>query len=181
MLTTVSVQPLADRNFRQTNILHDGPDDSQATGFCRESIDLIGALPHIAKEAFNRVGAANVAMHDRWKGIKGQHMLFILAQAANSFWIALLVFGLEGRQIEQGIFFFLLLKDSCQFCCHLLPLPVGNGVHDVALFVDQAALTGRRGEQGGNRRQQSIMPIGDNQINFSHSTSTQILDEATAA
>src|SRR6266849_8624487 len=106
-------------------------------------------------------------------------MLFILGQAVNSFWIALLVFGLEGRQVEQGIFFFLLLEDSCQFCCHLLPLPVGNGVHDIALFVNQAALTGRRAEQGGNRRQQSIMPIGDNQINFSHSTSTQILDEAT--
>src|SRR6266436_7284819 len=55
MLTTVSVQPLADRNFRQTNILHDGPDDRQARRLGRESIDLIGALSHIAKEAFNRV------------------------------------------------------------------------------------------------------------------------------
>ena len=77
MLTTISVQPLADRNFRQTNILHDGPNDRQATGFGRESIDLIGALPDIAKEAFNGVGTANIAMHDRWKGIKGQQMLFI--------------------------------------------------------------------------------------------------------
>ena len=47
-----------------------------------------------------------------------------------------------------------------------------NGVHDIALFVDQTTLTARRGEQGGNRRQQSIMPSGDNQINFCHSTGT---------
>ena len=110
MRTTVTVQPLADRNFRQTNILHDGPDDSQATGFCRESVDLIGALPDIAKEAFNRVGAANVAMHDRWKGIKCQQMLFIFTEAADGFGIALLVFGLESRSIEQRILFLLLLE-----------------------------------------------------------------------
>src|SRR5207245_6376036 len=65
MLTTVSVQPLADGNLWQTNILHHGPDDRQTAGFRRESVDLIGALAHIAKQAFNRIGAANVAVHDR--------------------------------------------------------------------------------------------------------------------
>ena len=79
ILTTVSVQPLAGRNLWQADILHHCPHDGQATGFCREGINLIGALSHIAKEAFNRVGTANVAMHDRWKGIKGQQMLLILA------------------------------------------------------------------------------------------------------
>ncbi len=73
----VADQPLADWNLRQANILHHGPDDRHTTGFRREDINLIGALPHIAKQAFNRIGAANVAMHDGWKGIKGQHMLFI--------------------------------------------------------------------------------------------------------
>jgi hypothetical protein len=97
---------LRDRNFGQLDILHNGPNDGQTTGFRRKSINLIGALSNIAKKAL-------------------------------------------------------------------------NGVHDIALFVDQTALTERRGEQGGNRRQQSIMPSGDNQINFRHSTGTQILDKAT--
>jgi hypothetical protein len=48
-----------------------------AAGFGREDVDLIGTLPHIAQQAFNRIGAANVTVHDWWKGIKGQQMLFI--------------------------------------------------------------------------------------------------------
>jgi hypothetical protein len=100
------VSLLRDRNFGQVDILHNGPNDGQTTGFRRKSINLIGALSNIAKKAL-------------------------------------------------------------------------NGVHDIALFVDQTTLTERRGEQGGNRRQHSIMPSGDNQINFRHSTDTQILDQAT--
>ena len=79
----ISTELLADRNLGQANILHDGPDDGQATGFGREGIDLIGALPDIAKQAFNGIGAANVAMHDRWEGIKRQQMFFIFAEAAH--------------------------------------------------------------------------------------------------
>ncbi len=75
--TASRVQPLADGNLRQANILHHGPDDRHTAGFGREDVDLIGALPHIAKQAFNRIGAANVPVHDWWKGIKGQQMLFI--------------------------------------------------------------------------------------------------------
>jgi hypothetical protein len=42
---------LADWNLGQAHILHDGPDNGHATGLRREGIDLISALPHIAKEA----------------------------------------------------------------------------------------------------------------------------------
>ena len=70
--TAMCISPLADRDLWQANILHDGPDDGQTRRFGREGIDLIGALPHIAKQAFNGIGAANVAMHDWRKGIKGQ-------------------------------------------------------------------------------------------------------------
>ncbi len=91
--TALCISPLADRDLWQPNILHDGPDDGQTRRLGREGINLIGALPHEASQAFNRIGAANVAMHDRREGIKRQHMLFIDASAADGFGIALLVFG----------------------------------------------------------------------------------------
>ncbi len=38
----VALQPLADGNLRQANILHHGPDDRHTTGFRREDVNLIG-------------------------------------------------------------------------------------------------------------------------------------------
>ncbi len=38
------------RNFVQANILHSGPHNRQATALCGEDVDLIGALPDIAKQ-----------------------------------------------------------------------------------------------------------------------------------
>ena len=90
---SIRAQLLADRNLRQVDILHHRPDDGQATGFCCEGINLIGALPNIAKETFNGIGAANVAMHDRREGREREEVLFVFAEAANGLWIALLVFG----------------------------------------------------------------------------------------
>ncbi len=77
----------------KTDILHHGPDTSETTGFRCERINLIGALSHIAKKAFNGIGAANVAMPDQRFGIKRQQMLFIFTEAANGFGVALAVFG----------------------------------------------------------------------------------------
>jgi hypothetical protein len=57
------------------DILHNGPHNGEAARFCGKGINLIGSLPHIAKETFNGIGTANVAMHDRWKRIKRQQML----------------------------------------------------------------------------------------------------------
>jgi hypothetical protein len=59
------------------NSLHDSPDDTQATCFRRKGVNGISAPPHIAKETFNRIRTANVAMHDLWEGIKGQEVRFI--------------------------------------------------------------------------------------------------------
>ena len=58
------LEQLADRNLGQANILHHGPDDGQATRFGRKGVNVIGALPHIAKQAFDGVRAANGTVHD---------------------------------------------------------------------------------------------------------------------
>ena len=63
------------------------------------------------EEALNRVRRANVAMHHLGKSIKREQMLFIFTQAADSFGIAFLVFGLKSRQIEECILLLLLLED----------------------------------------------------------------------
>ena len=49
--TAMSASPLRNRNLGQTDILHDSPDNGETTGFRGEGINLIAALPHIAKEA----------------------------------------------------------------------------------------------------------------------------------
>jgi hypothetical protein len=74
----------------QVYILHDRADDGPTTGFCGEGINLISSLANIAKEAFNGVGTPNIAVYRWWKRIKRQEMFFILAEAADSFGIALL-------------------------------------------------------------------------------------------
>jgi hypothetical protein len=91
--TALSASPLRNGNLGQTDILHDSPDNGETTGFRGEGINLIGALPHIAKEAFNGIGRANGAMHDRRKRIKSQQVLFIFAQAPDSFRVAQAIFG----------------------------------------------------------------------------------------
>jgi len=97
LLSPIALQWLADWDLGQANILHHSPDDGQATRFGREDINLVGALAHIAKQAFNGIGAADVAVHDRREGIERQEMLFILAEAAHRFGIALLNEYLETR------------------------------------------------------------------------------------
>src|SRR5690242_12929308 len=67
--TTMSREPLADRNLWQADILHHRPDDRLTAGFGRKGVNLIGALPHIAKQALNGIGAATGAVHDRREGI----------------------------------------------------------------------------------------------------------------
>ena len=64
------LQRLTDGNLGQAHILHHGPHDGQAARFGREGVNLIGTLPHIAKQAFNDIGTANVAMHDLREGIE---------------------------------------------------------------------------------------------------------------
>ena len=69
----------------QADILDGGPHDRETTGLRREHIDLISALPHIAKETLNGIGGLNVPVHGLRKGIKRQQVLFILGQTAHRF------------------------------------------------------------------------------------------------
>jgi hypothetical protein len=140
--TTINVQPLADGNLRHVDILHHRPNDGQTTGFRGEGIDLVRSLPNIAKEAFDGVGCANIAVHDRWESVKRQQMLFIFAEAADGFGIALLVFGFKSCQIEQRILLLLLLEDPSSFRADLFAFPMSNGVEDIALFMHHTALPG---------------------------------------
>ena len=59
------------------------PHNRQATGFGRENVDLIGALPHITEEAFNGIGGLDVAVHRLRKRIKREGVLFVLPQASD--------------------------------------------------------------------------------------------------
>jgi hypothetical protein len=50
--TAMSAERLVDGNAWQVDILHHSPDYRQTRCLCRKGINLIGALPDIAKEAF---------------------------------------------------------------------------------------------------------------------------------
>ena len=123
------------REFVQMDILDGSPHNSQATGFRREHVDLIGTLPHIAEEALDGIGRLNVAVHWLRKGIKGQQVLFILNQAAYRFWIALSVLGLEGCQFYQRLLFGWLLPDANEFSLDVATLSPRDRVEDVTLLM----------------------------------------------
>jgi hypothetical protein len=106
-------QSLANWNLRQANILHHGPDDGQTAGFGREGVNLIGPLPHIAKQAFNGVGTPDGAVHHRRKGIQRQEMLFIFTEAAHRFGRALAIFG-ECSRPDSGAHLLSSLASRCQ-------------------------------------------------------------------
>src|SRR6266852_3278731 len=91
------------RDFVQADILDRGPDNRQATALRREDIDLIGTLPHIAKETFDGVGRLNMSVHGGRELVKRQEVLFILSQASHRLWIALAVFGFEGSELDHGL------------------------------------------------------------------------------
>lgn len=46
--------------------MHDCPHNSEATGFGRESVNLIRTLPDIAKETFNSIRTANIPVGLNW-------------------------------------------------------------------------------------------------------------------
>ena len=54
----------------QANILDRSSNDSEATGLCREYIDLIGALPHVTEQTVDGIGGLNVPMHRLRKRIE---------------------------------------------------------------------------------------------------------------
>ena len=77
----------------QTDVLDGRPDNGKATGLRGEDINLIGALSHVAEEAFDSIGRVNMSVHAHRELVKRQQVLFILNQTADRFWIALSVLG----------------------------------------------------------------------------------------
>ena len=69
----------------QADVLHRRPDNGQTTGFGREGVNLIGALPHIAEEAFDGISGLNVSMHRGRKRKKRERVLFVLSQTSHRF------------------------------------------------------------------------------------------------
>jgi hypothetical protein len=108
------------------DILHDGPDNGQTTGFRRKGVNLIGALSNIAEKAFDGIGRLDMTVPSRWKGIKRQEMLFILSQAPYGFAIALSIFGLKRIEVGQRIFLLLLFPKSCELGLDAPPVLVAG-------------------------------------------------------
>ena len=125
----------------QTDVLDGGPDNCQATRFCGEDVNLISALPNIAKQAFNSIRRLNVSVHGRRKLVKRQQVLFIFSQTSHRLWIAFAVFGFEGRQLGHCFLFAGLVPDPNEFGLYLSALASGDGIQDIALFMHQTALT----------------------------------------
>ena len=115
----------------QADILDGGPNDGQATGLRREHVDLISPLAHIAEKTFNGVGRLNVPVHGSREGIKRERLLFLLSQASDRLWIALAVFGFEGRQVNECLLFGGLSPDPSEFGCHFSALSAGDSVQDI--------------------------------------------------
>ncbi len=154
----------------QTDILDRGPDNREATTLRGEHIDLLGALPHITEQAFNGIGGLNVSVHGLRELVKRQEVLFILSQASHRFWIALAILGFDGGQLDQGLRLCRLLLDAHEFSLNFSTLSSGDSIEDVALLVHQTALTRGGGKQFPNGCQQSIMAVGDDQIDVGGSS-----------
>ena len=131
----------------QADILHRSPDNGETTRLSREDVDLIGALPHIAEETLNGVGRLNMPMHALRELVKREGLLFFLGQTSHGFWIALAVFGFEGRQLSHRLLFVRLIPDAKKFGLDISTLSSGDGIQHIALFMHQTALT------GGGRKQ----------------------------
>ena len=107
-----------------------------------------------------------MALHRLRKGVKREEVLFILPQTSYRFGIALAIFGFEGTQLSQRFLFCCLLPDANQFDLDLAPLSSGDGSQDIALFMEQAALTRGSRKQFVNGSKQAIVSIGDDEIDL---------------
>jgi len=154
----------------QTDVLDGCPDNREATGLRREHINLIGALSHVAEEAFARIGRLDMSMHAGRELVKRQQVRLILSQTADRFWIALSILGFEGCQMDQRLLFCHLLPDANQFSLDVSTFSPGDRVEHVALLMYQTALTRRSRKQVRDSREQPLMAIRHDQINVRSST-----------
>ena len=69
----------------QVDILDRSPDNREATGLGGEHVNLISALPDIAKQALNGIGGLNVPVHRGRKLVEGEQVLFALSKTTDCF------------------------------------------------------------------------------------------------
>ena len=162
----------------QADILDGGPDNRQTTALCREDIDLIGPLPHIAEQTFNGIGGPDMPMHPLRKVVKREGFFFFLCQTAHGFWIALALFGFAGHELDHGLLFCRLVPDAHEFGLDHATLAARNSVEDVALLMQQTTLRRGSRKQFLHGCQQSVMPVAHDQIHLSGSSGPQVVQEA---
>src|SRR6266581_1921429 len=125
----------------------------------------------------NSIGRLNMTIQGRWQGIKRQEMLFILSQAPHSFGVALSIFGFKRMQIDERIFLLLWFPNSAECGLDFLPFSSRDGTHDVALLVEETALTGGCRKELADSGEQSIMSVCDQQIYLRRSSCTYVLQQ----
>src|SRR5512135_273367 len=157
---------ISQRDFMQADVLDRRPDNREATSLRRKHLNLIGTLPHVAKQTLNGIRTLNVSMHALRELVKRQQVLFIFSQASHRFWIALAVLGFEGRQVGHCLLLCWLAPDSTKFGLHIASLSPGNSVEDIALLMQQTALTRGCRKEFADRSEQTLMPIGHDQIDL---------------
>ncbi len=79
----------------QADVLDRGSDNREATGLRRKDVNLIGPLPHVAKQTLDGVRALNVPMHGGRELVKRQEVFFILSQVSYCLWIAFAVLACQ--------------------------------------------------------------------------------------
>ena len=159
------------------DILHHRPNNGQTAHLRCEGINVIGALSNIAEKAFDSISRLNMTRHGRWKGIKRQHMFFILSQTPHGFGVALSIFRFKRMQIDERIFLLLLFSNSAEFGLDFLAFSSRDGSHNVALLVDETALTRGCRKEFPDGCEQSIMSVCDQQIHLCRSSCAQILQD----
>jgi hypothetical protein len=126
-------------------------------------------------ETLDGIGGLNVPMHRSGKRIKCQRLLFLLAQASHGLRRAFAVFGFEGLQLDDGFLFAGLLPDRHEFGGNLTALASRDRIEDIALLMDQTALTRRCRKQLGDGSRHAIMPVGHNEVELRGSSRAQVL------
>ena|SRR6266567_545640 len=109
-------------------------------------------------------------------------MLFVFAEAANGFWIALLIFGFEGGQVEQGLLLVLL---RCQTpanavltsCCSRL----GMALSTLRCLCTKHRCRKVAGKRSARAASSPSCPSVTKRLNLAHSTGAQILQQTIPA
>ncbi len=150
----------------QADIQNGCPDNREATGLRRKHVNLIRTLPYIAEQTLDGIGGLNVAVHSHRKRIKREEMLFVLSEASHRLGIAHSVLGFEGGQLCQRLLLGRLLPNPNQFGLDIAAFSFGDGGEHIALFMHQAALARRSCKQFCDGGKQSIVPVGDDEIDL---------------